>query len=299
MYLAGDRTGEDVGQVDVHVSHMVFSQFCVTHSMMLIFRLPPATRSQWIYAHVAIVIVAVLLSACSRKDKGVTISGDVEGLDTLGLRGERLLAEADKAPPSLDSIRAAIDERMNRSEGAGTNRPLTPEPVSTGNPMADRARALGDSMARASANRFSGTAGDENGTGGDTVRGIVTLIGSDPAKQVVLRTLDGKTTITLSGMVTTGMSRLEGVDLMVRGVKISPRDIVVASYTVRAAGGVPVFDGILNGGDGGWSLTLTDGGTRKRLATLPSALREYVGQRVWVAIKPGVNTVESFGVITR
>lgn len=244
----------------------------------------------------ALLLLAALLVGCKGSDDEVIISGDVEGLDTIGYRGDSLLARADRVPTSLDSLRVSIEDRLDKQ--ADSARPsATASPASTGNPMADRARALGDSMARASANRFATGAKSESGANGDTVRGIVTLIGSDPIKQVVLRTNNGATTVSLSGMVTRGLARLEGVDLLVRGVKVSPRDIVVSSYLVRAADGVPAFDGVLSGNAGGWYLTLTNGGARQRLATLPLGLQDQTGNRVWLAIKTGSNTVESFGVV--
>jgi hypothetical protein len=277
---------------------MVFLPFRITHSVMTTLRDSQRLPLRWPRVTATVVFAAVVFSACSQGEKTIVISGDVEGLDSIGLRGARLFEEAERAPTSMDSLRASIEERLGETGASPTIRPPA-EPPPAGNPMAERAKARGDSMARASANRLAGIAEGLNSAGGDTIRGIITLIGSDPAKQTVLRTRDGRTTIALSGMVTTGMSQLEGLDLLVRGVRVSPRDIVVASYVVRAADGVPAFDGILNNSDGAWSLTLTEDGSRKRLPSVPSALRERAGQRVWIAMQPGANTVESFGAINR
>ncbi len=259
-------------------------------------------------------LVTLLTGALAACDRGssVTVSGDIPGLDTLGYRGDSLLAQADRGPADLlDSMRLQ-KERMAAASGseagtiaspaaalegdevgAPTTAPDAGEPTA-GQAMSRRAQARGDSMARAIAQRLAGGTDVSGRTRGDSVRGIVTMIGTEPARQVVLRA-DGNN-IALSGMATTGLNRLVGTEVMVRGVKITPRDIVVSDYIVRASNGVPAFDGTLE--DGG-TLRLTDGSGRKRLSAMPSALRSMVGARVWVAIKDGSTAADSYGIIGR
>ena len=247
---------------------------------------------------VIVLILSSSFSGCRKGEEGVTISGDIEGLDTLGLRGAALLQEADNQPRMFDSLKALGEGKTGGPAASvpddeGANGVVR----STENPMAARARALADSMVQASAQ-----AAANNSTGGssrDSVRGIVTVIGSDPMRQVVLRSTSGGVTFAMSGMVTSGMSQLEGLELVLRGVLVSPRDIVVSSYVVRAANGVPAFDGILTGENDAWSLQLTDGSGRRRIPVVPSTLREANGRRVWIAVDPNSNAVQSFGLITR
>lgn len=163
--------------------------------------------------------------------------------------------------------------------------------------MTARARARGDSMAKFGAARLTGVT-SSNRSRADTVRGIVTVIGVAPAHQVVLRTDNGANTVALSGMATSGLSKLVGMELVIRGIKVTPRDVVVSDYIVRAADGVPAYDGLLSSGADGHYLQLTDGG-RKRIASLPSALRGLDGVRVWIAIAPGSSSVHRFGLVTR
>ena len=161
-----------------------------------------------------------------------------------------------------------------------------------GQAMSLRAQARGDSMARAIAQRLAGGSDLAGRSRGDSIRGVVTMLGAEPARQVVLR-VDGNN-IALSGMATSGLARLAGTEIVVRGVKITPRDIVVSDYVVRASEGVPAWDGTL---DEGGSLRLTDGSGLKRLPSVPNALRSMVGARVWVAYREGSATAESYGVI--
>lgn len=241
------------------------------------------------------------LAACNR-EKSVTVSGDIPGLDTLGYRGDSLLAQAERGPADLlDSLAAMQNASQVAASGTneGTIANVTPAArgslsTSAGQAMSLRAQARGDSMARAIAQKLTGGSDLAGRTRGDSVRGVVTIVGAEPARQVVLR-VDGNN-ISLSGMATTGLGRLAGTEVMVRGVKITPRDIVVSDYLVRASDGVPAWDGTLDE-DGG--LRLTDGSGRKRLPSVPSALRGMVGARVWVAFKEGSATADSYGIIGR
>jgi len=230
--------------------------------------------------HCARVLLLCAAAACKR-DTSVTVSGDIPGLDTLGYRGDSLLAQAERGPAELIN--------------AGTVASRAGELATTaGQAMSLRAQARGDSMARAIAQRLAGGSDLAGRTRADSVRGVVTLVGAEPARQVVLR-VDGND-VSLSGMATSGLGRLAGTEVMVRGVKITPRDIVVSDYVVRASDGVPAWDGTLEE-DG--ALRLTDGSGRKWLPSVPAALRGMVGARVWVAFKAGSVTADSYGIISR
>ncbi|WP_309673164.1 hypothetical protein [Gemmatimonas sp.] len=243
------------------------------------------------------------LAACNR-EKSVTVSGDIPGLDTLGYRGDSLLAQAERGPADLlDSL--AVMQNASQVAASGSNdgtianvnsatRASAGFGTTAGQAMSLRAQARGDSMARAIAQRLAGGSDLAGRTRGDSVRGVVTIVGAEPARQVVLR-VDGNN-ISLSGMATTGLGRLAGTEVVVRGVKITPRDIVVSDYLVRSSDGVPAWDGTLDDGGG---LRLTDGSGRKRLPSVPSALRGMVGARVWVAFKEGSATADSYGIIGR
>lgn len=251
-------------------------------------------------------LLAGLALACGgQSDDAVTISGDVAGLDTLALRGEALIAEADRAPSVIDSMLMASQQEIRQQfaeslavvdpakrsgatsassagtlGGAATDKALAGG-AAEGNAMSRRAQARGDSMARAFAARLAGTGTGADRARADTVRGQLVWNGVEPGRTVVLRAADGN--VTLSGMATTGMSKLVGSEVVVRGVRLSPRDVVVSDFFVRAADGVPAYDGTVQA-DG--ALRLTDGTGVKRVP-LPAAMQGLAGARVWVAVKDG------------
>jgi hypothetical protein len=264
-----------------------------------------------------VLLASAVLTGCLGDSGSVHIKGDVAGLDSLALRGDSLIARAERGErASLDSMRVAMEAQLASgvsgvaagvasgvTTGAGdgvlvatsTSTAPTPRepatalrPSDIGAEMTRRAQALGDSMAKAAAARLVGTTGT-NRSRGDSLRGVLVFQGTEPARQVVLRTADA--TVALSGMATTGMSRLVGKEVVVHGVKVTPRDIVVADYVVRAADGVPALDGVL---DAEGALRLTDGGGLRRVS-VPSTLRPYVGARVWIALRDGVAV--NYGII--
>jgi hypothetical protein len=100
----------------------------------------------------------------------------------------------------------------------------------------------------------------------------------------------------LSGMAVSELMRLEGLETVVRGVRVGPRDLAVTSFTVRAIDGVPVADGVLENEGGVWSVRAPDG-QRRVLPRVPAPLQAFVGSRVWVALAPGGSS--SYGVIAR
>lgn len=241
-------------------------------------------------------IPAVLLVACASGDEGVSISGDVEGLDTLALRGDSLIAQADR-PLTLESLQFTAAQRDSAGRLDSTRTSQTTRDSRAGsldvavaaaigvNPMTLRAQARGDSMARAGAQRLVGNRTNSGRSGGDTARGVVTLTGVEPARQAALKS--GDALIALSGMATRGLTRLEGLEITIRGIKVTPRDLVVTDYIVRSSAGVPAFDGRLEEAAGGWALRLTDGSGRKRIPSLPAPLRGLRGARVWIAMRDG------------
>jgi hypothetical protein len=279
----------------------------------------------------AATLLAIALAACGGGDDDgtVTIRGDAPGLDTLGFRADSLLGLVDRSALVLDSMKAAMRAELDRAameplgapvsaSGDGTlalpgdaasaanaatdaasaidaerdarRATIAASALSAGREMSERARERGDSMARANAQRLAGDASrDRMRT--DTLRGVLAFQGEAPARAVVLQV--GGTTVALSGMATTGLSRLVGTEVVVRGMTTSPRDIVVADYIVRAANGAPAYDGTLL--DDG-QLRLTDGSGVLRVP-VPPALQGLQGARVWIAVKNGAAT--SYGLVGR
>jgi hypothetical protein len=248
------------------------------------------------------------LAACRADDGTVTVKGDVPDLDIAALRGDSLVAEATRPLTDSSGMADYTDSMKLRADAAGrapaapapatrTNAPVGSADRLGDNPLTRRAQARGDSMARASARAYAGTLARESRSGADSVRGVVTMIGNPPVRQAVLKDASGAI-ITLSGMATSGLPQLEGVEVVARGVRVTPRDVVVSDYIVRSVDGVPAWDGRLEESADGWSLQLTDGSGRKRIAAPSAPLRALAGSRVWVTIRAG-NTPTSFGPVGR
>jgi hypothetical protein len=197
------------------------------------------------------------------------------------MRGDSLIANAGKPPVQFDSMPPLPAPGESGTVDGTLSVPGKDGMVGTdaGNEMSRRAQARGDSMARAIAAQLAGA--NAARSRGDSVRGVLTFLGTEPARQVVLR--QGDATIALSGMATTGLSKLVGTEIVVHGVQVTPRDVVVNDFVVRAANGVPAFDGVL---EEGGALRLTDGSGVRRVP-LPAEVRGMVGTRVWVAVKNG------------
>ena len=63
-------------------------------------------------------LAACQFAACAR-DSGVTISGDVPGLDTLGLRGDSLPAQTERMVAALRSRGVAVEYHCYADERHG------------------------------------------------------------------------------------------------------------------------------------------------------------------------------------
>ena len=248
------------------------------------------------------------LAACGADDGTVTVKGDVADLDIAALRGDSLVAAATRPLNDSSGMADYTDSTMQRTDSAAGrsdsnvpaargSAPVGPTERLGDNPLTRRARARGDSMARASARAYAGTLSRESRSGADSVRGVVTLVGNPPVRQAVLKDGTGAI-ITLSGMATAGLAQLEGMEVVARGLRVTPRDVVVSDYIVRTVDGVPAFDGRLEESGDGWSLQLTDGTGRKRISAPSAPLRALVGSRVWVSIRAG-NTPAAFGSVGR
>ncbi|MCU0634477.1 MAG: hypothetical protein MUE41_06355 [Gemmatimonadaceae bacterium] len=249
---------------------------------------------------------------CDRGGSGTSFAGDGENLDSLAARGDSIAALAMRGFTAADSAQAVAegaqrvrDEISRRTrdttttEGRAVTRataaetsagqvivgasPVVPPRVATDLPAASpvpppiagdlsRARALGDS-----------------------IRGIVAVVGSAPMTQVVVRLTDGST-VTLNGMAASDIGRVAGTEVMVRGVRTTPMEMVAAEFAVRTVEGMPAADGMLVATSDGLVLLGRDG-TRRQVSNAPPSLRALAGARVWIA--GSLERPTAFGRISR
>lgn len=269
--------------------------------------LPPANRRGLTYAASAFVLV-VSVTGCDDGSRAIG-ARDLAGQDSIAARADSMLARSARlGAVSVDSLRHAVEAEVMRgrvgfasesSSGAlapvsGTS--LAPVPAAAvsrgdqGAEMSRRAQARGDSMARAAVAR-NVIASDAARERNDSLRGIITFMGSGAVRQLALQTVDAK--VTLTGMATTGLAQMEGREVVIRGVRVTPRDMVVSSFVVREVDGVPVLDGIF---DNDGNFRLTDGSGVRRVQ-LSSQMRALAGTRVWVQLRDG--QAVKFGEIGR
>jgi|GEM_PF-3320842 len=180
---------------------------------------------------------------------------------------------------------------------ATSNVPVNPRVAADVQARLSRAQALGDSLANAKVNQIVGQ--NRATSAGDTVRGLVQMNGTGAASRPELLVDRGRATVSLTGMAVEGLVALSGAEVTVRGMRVSPRDIVVSAFAVRAVNGFPVLDGQLSRGEkGGWNLALSDKSGTRTLASIPEALQVAIGARIWIDVSNGARP-QTYGIIAR
>lgn len=199
-------------------------------------------------ALLALILVTVL-AACGGDDENtVTIEGSMGNLDSISAIGDSMVLGTRTArAPSLDSIRLAVEAGLDAGtlamvSGSGNGVLESAELLSGALPdrargsgsapsaaeMSRRAQARGDSIARAISSRAMADGAGRSRA--DSVRGVLELLRTGSNSQVALRS--GDITISLSGLATSGMSAQIGREVMVYGLKVTPRDMVVSDYRI-------------------------------------------------------------------
>lgn len=145
-------------------------------------------------------------------------------------------------------------------------------------------------------------ASDVNGTppaataARDTVRGVIAVVGSEPAVMVALRPAGGGPELFLEGDAVRALRRLSGVEVWAEGQGVPERRrFTVRRFAVRAVEGTPAVDGVLVAEEGGLFLVPRDG-ERVRIPDPPPALRARTGAWVWIAGRRA-GDVEAYGII--
>lgn len=200
---------------------------------------------------------------------------------------------------SQDSMSVLASVRLSTDTVVHSVRPIDPSAsvVMPSQQPLTRAQIMGDSIARERADRLVGQ--NMAAASGDTARGVVQMDGSGPGSRPVLLINKGKTTIALTGLGTDGMSQVLGSDVVVRGMRVSQRDIIVSGFSVRAVNGIPTIDGRLMKIGGVWHIELSDRSGYRKLTSVPEALQAFEGGRVWIADEGTKGVPQLYGVIAR
>lgn len=113
----------------------------------------------------------------------------------------------------------------------------------------------------------------------DSARGVVSITGTGFDQRFTLRSRSGSLTLRVGAADSAALTRLDGMEVVVRGVAADPV-FHVSSYAVRRVHGSEVVDGTLR--LEGERVVLETVGDRMEIGNPPLALRELVGARVWV-----------------
>lgn len=152
--------------------------------------------------------------------------------------------------------------------------------------------ALAASGVAAACGRSGATPDSAIAAAPDTVRGIVSEVGSRPMTSVVVQPARGGA-ITITGALAREVARAAGAEVWVWGRR-SGQGLDAVAYAVRTVDGEPVLDGVLTR-DGDRIVLVTPEG-RHPIARPLQAFRGMIGARVWL-VGPADGTIASYGVL--
>jgi hypothetical protein len=118
---------------------------------------------------------------------------------------------------------------------------------------------------------------------GDTLRGVVQVVGAEPGSVVQLRLASGQV-VPLESAELAALRMTASLEVMVRGATARANTaFVVEQFSVRAVDGIPAVDGwLLSTETGRYALRMADG-SQLPLAAVPTGMTPLVGGRVFWA----------------
>jgi hypothetical protein len=131
-------------------------------------------------------------------------------------------------------------------------------------------------------------------SGTDTIRGIVSVVGTSRDQRVMIAPTTGGRHMQITGSSAALIGHLAGADVMVTGER-SGTIIDVSDFVVKTVDGAPAIDGTLKT-EGSALFIVTRDGSRTRIVVPPPPLVGHDGARVWITGDPA-KAVSSFGFI--
>jgi hypothetical protein len=130
--------------------------------------------------------------------------------------------------------------------------------------------------------------------GADTVRGIVSVVGTSRDQHVMIAPTGGGKRVEVTGAPAALIGHTAGADVWVTGTRTG-NSIEAARFVVRTVDGAAAVDGTLKSEASALYIVTSDG-TRTRITAPPPPLLGHEGARVWVTgdLSKGVS---SFGFI--
>ena len=128
----------------------------------------------------------------------------------------------------------------------------------------------------------------------DSVRGIVSVVGTSFEKRVMIAEQGTQRRIEVAGSLASLIGHVAGAEVMVSGMMSGTR-LDATRFLVRSVDGQPAMDGTLKT-ENGVVYLVAAGGTRTRIVSPPPPLVGQDGARVWITGDPAKG-VSSFGFI--
>ena len=128
----------------------------------------------------------------------------------------------------------------------------------------------------------------------DTVRGIISVTGTDRDHHVMIAPAGGGRRIEITGPTAPLIGHTSGADVWVSGLRAGT-SLQAERFVVRTVDGSPALDGTLKT-EGSTLYIVTDNGARTRIVSPPPPLIGHDGARVWITGDPAKG-VASFGFI--
>ena len=129
---------------------------------------------------------------------------------------------------------------------------------------------------------------------GDTVRGIVSVVGTDRDRHVMVAPPGGVRRVEITGHLAAIIGHTAGADVWVTGPRTGT-SLEAQRFVVRMVDGMPALDGTLKT-EGAMLYIVTVNGGRTRIVAPPPPLLGRDGARVWITGDPS-RAVSSFGFI--
>ena len=128
----------------------------------------------------------------------------------------------------------------------------------------------------------------------DSVRGIVSVVGTDRERRVMIARPGGGKRVEVTGPLARLVGHVAGADVSVVGTS-SGTSLEATRFLVKTVDGAPAIDGTLKT-EGSALYIVTVDGTRTRIVAPPPPLVGHDGARVWITGDPS-RGVASFGFI--
>ena len=128
----------------------------------------------------------------------------------------------------------------------------------------------------------------------DSVRGIVSVVGTSFDKHVMIAERGGQRRVEVVGSLSALIGHVSGAEIAAFGA-LSGTQLNASRFVVRTVDGQPAIDGTLRT-EGGSLFIVTAEGTRTRISAPPPPLVGHDGARVWITGDPA-KSVASFGFI--